>query len=161
MGNQLSALDAPLAARRAAAPADGAAPAAREAAAAVALRGGRMLVFGGGAAAAGEAGGEAEAVQLDDLWVLHVADGRWERRTATGDAPSARAAAAVAVAGDSVVLFGGCSAAEGYLADTYVLDTKIWRWERVRARAATPSRSRACLRRCACVCVPACVGACA
>ena len=68
---------------------------------------------------------------------------------------------AVAVAGDSVVLFGGCSAAEGYLADTYVLDTKIWRWERVRVRAATPSRSRACLRRCACVCVSACVGACA
>eukprot|EP01063_Lacrimia_lanifica_P041847 TRINITY_DN9845_c0_g1_i1.p1 TRINITY_DN9845_c0_g1~~TRINITY_DN9845_c0_g1_i1.p1 ORF type:complete len:821 (+),score=324.92 TRINITY_DN9845_c0_g1_i1:80-2542(+) len=84
--------------------------------------------------------GEAGAVQYlsNAVFAMDLATGKWQRRTAAGDVPPARACHTASMYGDSLIVVGGEGPRAQSYNDIYVLDTTLMLWTAVRPPANRP-----------------------
>lgn len=74
-------------------------------------------------------GGQNDAQQFNDVWVLDTASMLWAELTTTGAAPSPRTRhTATLVAGDKMLVLGGFSRGTRYLGDAHLLDLASSSW---------------------------------
>ncbi|GBF89161.1 phosphatase 1 beta [Raphidocelis subcapitata] len=117
----------------------------------------RLVLFGGATALEGSSqknadgtnsnqGAAASGIRLagatNDVHVFEVKNGKWEKITPLGEAPSPRAAHAAAAVGNMVVVQGGIGPAGLASEDLHVLDftdPERPRWHRVLVQGAGPS----------------------
>jgi hypothetical protein len=81
------------------------------------------------------------------VFVLDGATGDVREQPTSGDGPVGLSMCAAAPLGEAAMLiFGGSTKTQGMSADTFVLDTRTWKWRRLRAEgAAVPTaRGSAC-----------------
>ncbi len=88
----------------------------------------QLLLFGGRY----RDGNSGSYTLYDDLWALDLASQTWTQLTQTNDGPSARVNGAMAVSGDTLVLFGGNTSTSGAsynpLDDLWSLDLTSLTW---------------------------------
>lgn len=101
----------------------------------------RALLFGGRA----RAGDTGPYSLFDDVWAFDFTKKIWSEIATTGAGPTARANAAVAVAGDRLLVFGGSTDPSGLTFaptnDTYALDLATNAWTKL-ATVGTPPPAR-------------------
>lgn len=77
--------------------------------------------------------GERIVVHTFRSTVVVEADGSMREQPTTGEAPDGLSMCAAAPLGDEAMLvFGGSTKTQGFSGDVYVLDTRSWRWRKLR-----------------------------
>ncbi|KAL4201425.1 hypothetical protein AMTRI_Chr02g258630 [Amborella trichopoda] len=83
-------------------------------------------------------GGRGDPIQiLDDVWVLHVDENRWEQLACSGSEFHARHRHAAAVVGSKIYVFGGLDCGRIY-SSMFVLDTELLQWNEVCIKGELP-----------------------
>ncbi len=93
----------------------------------------RLLIFGG----------INRRIRYDDVWVLNVADKKWEQPKIEGPCPAARAHHTATKCGNKILVFGGYAGNGRALGDLWILhlseDCVPLRWEEALLSGAPPT----------------------